>query len=188
MKRKGSLNVINYNIASKKRKQINLFEQALESVLSYTILDYFIEKYDYSNKCYPVLNLLLCNRSIYKLLIKCFVKRGLFDLTKIKDYPSEKRKLVSNIFINEDKLWNFRNENISSSLKTLILQKFNQPLTENIFPDSLVVIDFGPYFNQTVGCNILPKKLLKLKFGHEYNQSLIKNALPDSLTQLTLGY
>jgi hypothetical protein len=103
-------------------------------------------------------------------------------------------------------------------LTDLVLSNiFNQPLTKNIFPSSLINLQFGyennrvdfdhPFppgvlpqglktlkfskyarYNQIFGQKSLPPNLEQLVLGNCYNKCFDKNILPETLTTLQLGY
>ena len=58
---------------------------------------------------------------------------------------------------------------------------FNQPIGENVLPNSLRYIAFGYDFNQQLGENVLPDSLKTIRFGHNFNQPIGENVLPNSL-------
>lgn len=78
---------------TKKSNVSDPFIRVLESCLALVLLDYFIDKNSYSNKCVPFINLLQCNRSIYKLLINYFFKRKLFTFSNTLVLDIEKTKI-----------------------------------------------------------------------------------------------
>lgn len=65
--------------------------------------------------------------------------------------------------------------------------KFNQVLAKNSLPPNLQYLEFGDCFNQEIDFEVLPKTLLSLIFGRSFNQKIKKGVLPRGLTYLRLN-
>lgn len=64
---------------------------------------------------------------------------------------------------------------------------FNQPLSPNTFPASLVDLVFGSRFNQPLNKGVLPPALESLSLGSEFVQPLVAGVLPPSVHTLNLS-
>jgi hypothetical protein len=97
------------------------------------------------------------------------------------------------LFINLESIMfrNGFNQLVSNMPNTLISidfgDKFNQPLTPDMFPPLLTSITFGDDFNQPIPPNIFPASLEGLTFRKSFNQPLIKGSLPENLEWISLG-
>jgi hypothetical protein len=102
-------------------------------------------------------------------------------------YNYNKNILESNI----TKVMNIIDINILNNFEILkelhFYKKFNQPISENVLPDTLQMLIFGFHYNQIIGINVLPNSLQTLIFGYYYNQIIGINVLPNSLQTLTFG-
>lgn len=82
----------------------------------------------------------------------------------------------------------FFNEGIFNiHLEKLMIDKFNQPITQGLFPRKLKSLSFYFDFNLKIDENTLPPKLRYLNLGNSYCQPIEKNVLPLSLIHLRFG-
>ncbi|KAF2068984.1 hypothetical protein CYY_009696 [Polysphondylium violaceum] len=72
-------------------------------------------------------------------------------------------------------------QNCPSTLETLILGRYNYPLDQSTFPNSLVYLEFREEFNQPLIQGKFPKSLKYLNLGDSFNQPIGPNQLPNGL-------
>ncbi|GAM20982.1 hypothetical protein SAMD00019534_041570, partial [Acytostelium subglobosum LB1] len=76
------------------------------------------------------------------------------------------------------------NDHLPDTLTELTLGRhFNYPI-KTVLPQSITKIKFGDMFNQTISPNTLPSSLISVNFGHNFNLVI---TLPDTLRELTIG-
>jgi hypothetical protein len=112
------------------------------------------------------------------------VSNGLVDFY----YHNDKSILESDII----KIINFKNLNIINNFKNLRELTFddfyNQPISENMLPNSLQSLTFGNLYNQPISENVLPNSLQSLTFHYSYNKIINANALPNSLLKICFDF
>ncbi len=72
-------------------------------------------------------------------------------------------------------------------LEKLMIEKFEQPIIEGLFPNKLKNLSFHLGFNHDIPENVLPKKLRYLNLGNTFYKPLKVNVLPKSLIHLSTG-
>jgi hypothetical protein len=90
--------------------------------------------------------------------------------------------MITKQFINE----RFFNTLVKKN-SIIIDHKYNQPITSNIFPNTLTHLTFGDSFNQPITSNIFPDKLTHLDLGDSFDKQLSLNNLPPNLVKHKLG-
>src|SRR5436853_1510 len=169
---------------SNNNKFIKLFGYG--SVLMIKLFECFIGENSYCNKCDDICNIVSSCKTMYKTC-NIFFSRSIILWKAAKDFAENKLNLVKILYYNSDMM--IKNElKIFQKINQLIFSNyFNQPLTQNVLPNSLTQLTFGYNFNQPITKDVLTNSLTQLTFGYRFNQPLIKDVLPNNLTQLTFG-
>lgn len=76
---------------------------------------------------------------------------------------------------------------LDDEIELVLPDNFNEPLSENSFPENLTSLVFGKYYNQVLTKKTLPINLKYLVLGDSFNKKINPNDLPDTLISLTLG-
>ena len=162
-------------IKSNDNKFVQLFGYG--SSLMLKLFECCINENIYCNKCEEICNIVLSCKIMYKTCKIFHLKRRLL-WTRTKDFDQDKLNLVRILYYNCNMMLKNKLNKFPKINELILCDTFNQPLTKDVLPNSLIQLIFGSHFNQPLikyVCNIISIiKNIKQYFQYNITYYLIK--------------
>jgi hypothetical protein len=126
------------------------------------------------------------SRATHKTTSDTYFETNVFDMNGVTNYSSLPDEFKNKV----KKIKNVNSLNGLNQLSNLTElwfgSDFNQPIGQNVLPNSLTHLEFGKNFNQSIGQNVLPNSLIHLQFHEEsqFNQPILVVILINQLVQV----
>ncbi len=149
----------------------NTFTQTIFICLKNILHKYFIMNDKYWNTCDELVNLIQCNKSIYKIMEKSFKANSQYMLSKINQWNKNKYPFIKHIMITNKLSIKCRKKCLPSlDLKTITFhERFNESLKTINLPQRVIDMRFGNDFDKIINLSKLPQSVKFLKFGRSFD-------------------